>query len=145
MDISYNSEDFVFAYHQSLVGESKAMVDYLYPYLAHFYTAKSLKRAFDATRIKEMTSFKYNISKDRVEDTIAEEAYSVIENDNITGAIKFAAFDFSAMSLEEEETGDRPASSILGKIYGDSDSISTQQHGRSTKININHNADVLRG
>ena len=143
VDISYNSEDFVFAYHQSMAGEAKAMVDYLYPYLAHYFNVQSLKRAFDATHIKEMTAFKYNISKDRVEDTIAEEAYSIMENDNITGAIKFAAFDLSAMSIEDEETGDRPAASILGKMYGDTDSISTQHHGRHNKSTINTNAEVL--
>lgn len=143
VDISYNSEDFVFAYHQSMAGEAKAMVDYLYPYLVHFYTKNSLKRAFDSTHIKEMTAFKYNISKDRVEDTIAEEAYSIMEKDNITGAIQFAAFDLSAMSLEDEDTGERPAASILGKIYGDTDSISTQQHGRHKKTNIDPTTDVL--
>jgi hypothetical protein len=142
VDISYNSEDFVFAYHQSMASEAKAMVDYLYPYLVHFYTAISLKRAFDATHIKEMTAFKYNISSDRVEDTIAEEAYAIMEKDNITGAIEFADFDLSAMSLEEDETSARPAASILGKIYGDSDSISTQQHGRHNTTEVN-TSDVL--
>jgi hypothetical protein len=132
VDISYNSEDFVFAYHQSLAGEARAMVDYLFPYLEYYYTSQSLKRAFDKAHIKEMSSFKYNVTKDRVEDTIAEEAYANIEEDNISGAIKFAAFDLSAMSLEDDN-GERPAASILGKMYGDSDSISTQQHGRGRK------------
>jgi hypothetical protein len=143
VDIAYNSEEYVFAFHQSLAGEAKAMVDYLYPYLEHFYTPKSLKRAFDSMHIKEMTSFKYNISKDRVEDTVAEDAYSIIEEDNITGAIKFAAFDLSAMSIEDDDNGERPAASILGKMYGDSDSISTQNHGRVSKTTIPQNADIL--
>lgn len=143
VDISYNSEEYVFAYHQSLAGEAKAMVDYLYPYLVHFYTPNSLKRGFDSIHIKEMVSFKYNISKDRVEDTIAEDSYSIIEDDNITGAIKFAAFDLSAMSLEDDDTGERPAASILGKMFGDSDSISTQNHGRAAKPQTHHDADIL--
>jgi hypothetical protein len=127
VDISYNSEEYVFAFHKSMTEESKAMVDYLYPYLAHKYTTKSLKKGFDACHIKEMESFKYNLSKDRVEDTYAELSYIAMEDDKLIGDVAFAEFDLSAMSIDDD-TKERPAASILGKMYGGNDSISTQQH-----------------
>jgi hypothetical protein len=140
VDISYNSEEYVFAYHKTMSEEAKAMVDYLYPYLAHLYTEKSLKKGFDATHIKEMESFKYNLSKDRVEDTFAEQSYLAMEDDKLIGDVEFAEFDLSAMSLEDN-TPNRPAASILGKMYGESDSISTQYNGRkktTTQIGTNN-------
>jgi hypothetical protein len=124
VDLAYNSEEYVFAYHQSMADEAKAMVDYLYPYLLHLYDSKALKKAFDAVHIKEMGSFKYNIVTDEVEDTIAELSYAMMEDDQITGNQKFMEFDLSAMSLEEDNN--RPQASILGKMYSGQDSISTQ-------------------
>ena len=40
VDLAYNSDEYVFAYHQSMADEAKAMVDYLYPYLVHIYDKK---------------------------------------------------------------------------------------------------------
>ena len=58
VDLAYDLEEFVFAYHHSMADEAKEMVDYLYPYLLlHLYDKKSLKKAFDSTHIKEMKSF----------------------------------------------------------------------------------------
>jgi hypothetical protein len=102
VDMAYNSEEYVFAYHQSMADEAKAMVDYLYPYLAHIYEKKNLKKAFDAEYIKEMNSFQYNIITDEVEDIIAESSYDIMKDDKITGTQTFMEFDLSAMSLEEE-------------------------------------------
>lgn len=131
VDMAYNSEEYVFAYHQSMADEAKAMVDYLYPYLLHLYEGKALKKAFDAVHIKEMTSFKYNIVTDEVEDTIAEYSYAMMKEDQITGAQKFMEFDLSAMSLEDNS--DRPQASILGKMYSGQDSISTQHHAGKSR------------
>jgi hypothetical protein len=127
VDMSYNSEDYVFAYHQTMADEAKAMVDYLYPYLAHIYEKKNLKKAFDSEYIKEMNSFQYNVITDEVEDIIAESSYAMMKDDKIIGTQTFMEFDLSAMSLEEETT--RPQASILGKMYSGQDSVSTQHHG----------------
>ena len=132
VDLAYDSEEFIFAYHQSMSDEAKAMVDYLYPYLLHLYDKKALKKAFDSTHIKEMKSFQYNIISDEVEDTIAENSYAMMKNDKLTGAQDFMEFDLSAMSLDKEES-ERPQASILGKMYSGHDSISTQNHAGKTR------------
>jgi hypothetical protein len=132
VDLSYNSEEYVFAYHQSMADEAKAMVDYLYPYLVHIYDKKALKKGFDSIYIQEMSSFQYNMITDEVEDIIAESSYAMMKDDKITGAQSFMEFDLSAMSLEEE--GTRPQASILGKMYSGQDSISTQHHAGRSRI-----------
>jgi hypothetical protein len=141
VDLAYDSEEYVFAYHQSMSDEAKAMVDYLYPYLAHIYDTKVLKKAFDSTYIKEMTSFKYNLITDQVEDTIAEVAYANMMEDKITGSQDFMEFDLSAMSLEEDCT--RPQASILGKMYSGQDSISTQHHAGRSRTPHTSTDDIL--
>jgi hypothetical protein len=141
VDLAYDSEEYVFAYHQSMADEAKAMVDYLYPYLEHLYDKKALKKAFDSVYIKEMTSFKYNLITDQVEDTIAESSYDMMKNDKITGNQNFMEFDLSALSLEEEST--RPQASILGKMYSGQDSISTQHHAGRIRAPQNTTEDIL--
>jgi hypothetical protein len=132
VDLSYNSEEYVFAYHQSMADEAKAMVDYLYPYLLHIYDKKALKKGFDSVYIQEMSSFQYNMITDEVEDIIAESSYAMMKDDKITGAQNFMEFDLSAMSLEEDTN--RPQASILGKMYSGQDSISTQHHAGRSRI-----------
>ena len=141
VDLAYNSEEYVFSYHQSMADEAKAMVDYLYPYLLHIYDAKALKKAFDAVHIKEMNSFKYNAVTDEVEDIIAESTYAMMKDDKITGAQKFMEFDLSAMSIEDES--ERPQASILGKMYSGQDSISTQHHMGPSRAPQRTSEDIL--
>ena len=141
VDLAYNSEEYVFSYHQSMADEAKAMVDYLYPYLLHLYEAKALKKAFDAVHIKEMKSFKYNVITDEVEDTIAESSYAMMKDDNIIGTQKFMEFDLSAMSLEDNS--DRPQASILGKMYSGQDSISTQHYAGKSRAPQTTSEDIL--
>ena len=143
VDLAYDSEEYVFAYHQSMADEAKAMVDYLYPYLAHLYEKKNLKKAFDPIHIKEMKSFQYNVISDEVEDTIAENTYAMMKNDKLTGTQDFMEFDLSAMSLDKEES-DRPQASILGKMYSSRDSISTQHHaGKSRTPQATSDNEIL--
>ena len=132
VDLAYNSEEYVFAYHQSMADEAKAMVDYLYPYLLHLYDKKVLKKAFDPMHVKEMSSFKYDIVSDEVQDTIAESNYAMMKGDKLTGTQDFMEFDLSAMSLDKDES-ERPQASILGKMYSGQDSISTQHHAGRTR------------
>ena len=141
VDLAYNSEEYVFAYHQSMADEAKAMVDYLHPYLLHLYDAKALKKAFDAVYIKEMNSFKYNLITDEVEDTIAESSYAMMKDDQITGTQKFMEFDLSAMSLEDDS--DRPQASILGKMYSGQDSISTQHFAGKSRAPQSTSENIL--
>jgi coenzyme F420-reducing hydrogenase alpha subunit len=141
VDLAYDSEEYVFAYHQSMADEAKAMVDYLYPYLVHLYDSKKLKKAFDATYIKEMNSFKYNLVTDEVEDIIAETSYDIMKNDTIIGSQGFIEFDLSAMSIEE--TNERPQASILGKMYSGQDSISTQHHAGKSRTPHTTDEDIL--
>ena len=141
VDLAYDSEEYVFAYHQSMTDEAKAMVDYLYPYLVHIYEKKALKKAFDSVYIKEMTSFKYNLITDQVEDTIAESSYAMMKDDKISGTQGFMEFDLSAMSLEEESN--RPQASILGKMYSGQDSISTQHHTGRTRAPQTTTEEIL--
>ena len=141
VDLAYDSEEYVFSYHQSMADEAKAMVDYLYPYLVHIYDKKALKKAFDSVYIKEMNSFKYNIITDEVEDIIAEMSYAMMTNDNITGAQGFMEFDLSAMSIEDEK--ERPQASILGKMYSGQDSISTQHHAGRTRTPQTTTEEIL--
>ena len=141
VDMAYNSEEYVFAYHQSMADEAKAMVDYLYPYLLHIYDKKVLKKAFDAVHIQEMNSFKYNAITDEVEDIIAESTYAMMKDDNITGAQKFMEFDLSAMSIEDES--ERPQASILGKMYSGQDSISTQHHMGTSRAPQRTTEDII--
>jgi hypothetical protein len=109
--------------------------------LAHIYDTKALKKAFDAVHIKEMTSFKYNLVTDQVEDTIAESAYAMMKDDTITGTQSFMEFDLSAMSLEEST--ERPQASILGKMYSGQDSISTQHHAGQSRAPQSTSEDIL--
>ena len=141
VDLSYNSEEYVFAYHQSMADKAKAMVDYLYPYLVHIYDKKLLKKAFDAEYIKEMVSFKYNIITDEVEDTIAESSYAMMEDDKLIGNQGFMEFDLSAMSIEDDT--ERPQASILGKMYSGQDSISTQHHAGRTRTTQPTTEEIL--
>ena len=90
-----------------------------------------------------MSSFKYNIVSDEVEDTIAESTYDMMKNDKLTGAQDFMEFDLSAMSLDKEES-ERPQASILGKMYSGQDSISTQHHvGRSRAPQTTSDDDII--
>ena len=143
VDLSYNSDDYVLAYHQSMAEEARAMVDYLYPYLLHIYPKQALKKAFDSTHIKEMSSFKYNIVSDEVEDTVAEELYAAMKNDNITGEINFAQFDLTAMEVDTQKDDERPQASILGKMYSGADSISTQQHAGKSRALQRTDEDII--
>ena len=143
VDLAYDSEEYVFAYHQSMSDEAKAMVDYLYPYLLHLYEKKALKKAFDSIHIQEMTSFKYNIISDEVEDTVAESTYAMMKDDKLTGNQEFVEFDLSAMSIDKEGT-ERPQASILGKMYSGNDSISTQHYaGRSRAPQPNSREEII--
>ena len=145
VDMSYNSEEFLFAYHNSMADEARAMVDYLYPYLLHLYPQRLLKKAFDPTHIKEMTSFQYNQSTDCVEDVVAEAAYRNMDTDTMAGNIEFAAFDLSEMELtgKNEDDSLRPAASVLQKVYAETDSLSTQKHGTGRRNNNTETSDML--
>jgi hypothetical protein len=141
VDLAYNSEEYNFAFHQSMADEAKAMVAYLYPYLLHLYDSTALKKAFDAVHIQEMKSFKYNIITDEVEDIIAESTYAIMKEDKLTGTQNFMEFDLSAMSIEDDN--ERPQASILGKMYSGQDSISTQHHMGPTRTPQRTSEDVL--
>lgn len=134
VDMSYNSDDYILAYHQSMSEEARAMIDYLYPYLLHIFPKQALKKAFDSTHIKEMSSFKYNIISDEVEDIVAEASYAAMEQDNITGEIGFAQFDLTSMEIDDQQANEeRPQASILGKMYSGTDSVSTQQYAGKSR------------
>ena len=144
VDISYNSDDYVLAYHQSMADEAKAMIDYLYPYLLHLYPKQALKKAFDSTHIKEMSSFKYNLVSDEVEDTVAEAMYAAMEKDNITGEIEFAQFDLSSMEIDDQHSNEeRPQASILGKMYSGTDSVSTQHYAGKSRAPQRTDEDII--